>query len=63
MVAKATISEQPSWRVKRVENLAENLIDVWWCVGGQMRMFLAALCTEIEKLHNDMSYILIEGQK
>ena len=63
MVAEATRLEQPWWRVKRMENLAKTLTDAWWCVGGQMRMFLMALCRAIEKLHDDMSYVLIEGQK
>ena len=32
-------------------------------VDGQMRMFLATMCRAIENLHNDISYVLIEGQK
>ena len=32
-------------------------------VVGQMWMFLAMMCRAIEKLHGDMSYVLIEGQR
>ena len=33
------------------------------CVDGQMWMFLVAMCRAIEKLHGDMSYVLIGGQR
>ena len=49
--------------MKRVEDFAETLIDAWRRVDGQMRMFPVALCRAIEKLHDDMSYVLIRGQK
>ena len=62
-MANATRSEQPWWRMKLVENLAETLTGAWWRMGGQMRMFPVELCREIEKLHDDMSYVLIGGQK
>ena len=63
MVSGATRSEQPWWRVKRVEDFAKTLTGAWWRVDIQMRMFSAALCRGIEKLHGDMSYVLIGGQR
>ena len=63
MVATTTRLEQPWWGVKRIGDLAENLIGAWQRLDSQIRMFWAALCRAIEKLHYDMRYVLIEGQK
>ena len=63
MVSAATRSELPWWRVKRVELFAETLTDAWRRVDGQMSMFLAAMCRTIENLHDDISYVLIGGQR
>ena len=38
---------------------AESLIGAWQRVDGQMMMILAALCRSVEKLPDDMSYVLI----
>ena len=46
-----------------MDDFAETLNDAWRHVDGQMRKFPADLCRGIEKLHNDMSYVLIEGQR
>nr|POE76631.1 hypothetical protein CFP56_15324 [Quercus suber] len=34
-----------------------------WRVDGQMLMFVVVMCRVIEKLHGDMSYVLIGGSK
>ena len=49
--------------MRRVDDFAKILTDMWRCVDGQMRKFPAALCRGIEKLHSDMSYVLIGGQR
>ena len=49
--------------MRRVDDFAGTLIGAWRHVDGQMRKFPAALCRGIEKLHNDMSYVLIGGQR
>ena len=38
---------------------AESLADAWQCVDGQMMMIPATLCRSVEKLPDDMSYVLI----
>ena len=63
MVPIATRSKLPWWRVRRVELFAETLTSAWWRVDGQMWMFLAVMCRAIENLHDDISYVLIGGQR
>ena len=41
------------------EKAAESLTGMWWRVDGQMMMIPAALCRSVEKLPDDMSYVLI----
>ena len=63
MVSAATRLELPWWRVKRVELFAKTLTGMLWRVDGQMSMFLKAMCRAIENLHDDISYVLIGGQR
>ena len=63
MVSAATRSEMPWWRMRCMEFCAEILTEAWWCVDGQMWMFLAEMCKAIENLHSDMSYVLIGGHR
>ena len=49
--------------MRRVDDFVGALTSEWRRADGQMRNFLAALCRGIEKLHNDMSYVLIGGQR
>ena len=60
MVSAATRSEKPWWRM---EVFAKTLTGVWRRVDGQIWMLLVAMCRAIEKLHSDMSYVLIGGQR
>ena len=46
-----------------MDEFAETLTGAWRHMDGQMVMFPAALCRGIERLHNDMSYVLIGGQR
>ena len=41
----------------------QTLTGAWRHMDGQMRKFSAELCSEIEKLHGDMFYVLIGGQR
>ena len=43
--------------------ICQNFDCAWWCVEGQMWMFLEAICRVIENLHRDISYFLIGGQR
>ena len=38
---------------------AEYLTGTWRRMDGQMMIILATLCRSVEKLHGDMSYVLI----
>ena len=40
---------------------SKSLTGAWQRVDGQMRMIPATLCRSLEKLHGDMSYVLIGG--
>ena len=60
MVSAATWSEKPWWRM---EVFAKTLTGAWRRVDGQIWMLLVAMCRAIEKLHSDMSYVLIGGQR
>ena len=49
-------------RVGACEPSDEEVVSgAWQSVDCQMRKFLAVLRRGIEKLHSDMSYVLIEG--
>ena len=63
MVLVATRSKIPWWRMRHMDHFAKTLTSAWRRVDGQLWMFLAVICRSIEYLHDDMSYVLIGGQR
>ena len=60
----ADVAMRFKWRVGAREPSDEEVVSgAWQRVDCQMRKFLAVLCRGIEKVHSDMSYVLIRGQR
>ena len=60
----ADVAVKFKWCVGAHEPSDEEVVsDTWQHVDGRMRKFLAVLCKGIVKLHSDMSYVQIGGQR